>query len=173
MPKATPTHTTSSRRGLLARSTAALLAGAAAATVARAAPLAAPVADGDEAEMILLCERLIALEAKRDNIFLAVEDDDEAERQSGLLTPERNEIRDRLYAIAKSPTSDAGRRAFARAALATSQRDADGIAILDGGPPSVVPGIHVVRVHRGRGTWHEPSNRRRLSCHRRGGRRRS
>jgi hypothetical protein len=48
------TPTNSSRRGLLAGSTAALLAGAAAATAARAAPLAAPAAAGDDAELIRL-----------------------------------------------------------------------------------------------------------------------
>ena len=56
----TPTRAPS-RRGLLARSTAALLASAAALTVARAAPLAAPAAAGEDAELIALCNRLIAL----------------------------------------------------------------------------------------------------------------
>ena len=74
------------------------------ATDARAATPAVP---GNDAELIQLCDRLIALEAKYDDISLTVEDEDEAERQSGLLTPEYNEIRNRLYAIAKAPVSDA------------------------------------------------------------------
>jgi hypothetical protein len=64
VPKATndtTTHT-ASRRGLLGRSGAALLAGAAAATVARAAPLAAPVAAGDDAELIRLHQSFLAEE---------------------------------------------------------------------------------------------------------------
>jgi hypothetical protein len=57
MPKADHDTTTlpslrSSRRTLLGRSTAALLAGTAGVTGARAAPLAAPVATGDDAELI-------------------------------------------------------------------------------------------------------------------------
>ena len=44
-----------SRRGLLAGSTAALLAGAAFVTAARAAPVAAAVATGDDAELLSLC----------------------------------------------------------------------------------------------------------------------
>ena len=52
------------------------------ATDARAATPAVP---GNDAELIRLCDRLIALEAQFDSIYATVEDDDEAERQSGLL----------------------------------------------------------------------------------------
>jgi hypothetical protein len=100
---------------------------------ARAAALAAPAAASDDAELIRLCDRLVAWEARNDEIYLTVADDDEAERQSGLLTPEYNDIRDRLYAIAKAPVSDAGRRAFARAAIASAHKSHDGSIILDSG----------------------------------------
>ena len=44
-----------SRRGLLARGTAALLTGAAIATTAHAAPVAAPEGAGDDTELLALC----------------------------------------------------------------------------------------------------------------------
>jgi hypothetical protein len=56
MPKADH-DTTTTRRAMLAGSTAALVTGAAAATVARAAPLPAPAAAGDDAELIALLDR--------------------------------------------------------------------------------------------------------------------
>jgi hypothetical protein len=138
MPKANPDTITTptlhpSRRALLARSTAALVTGAAAATVARAAPQAAPAAAGEDAELIRLCDRLIVLEKQHDAIYLAFSDDDEADRQAGPLIPELLEIRDRLYAIGAAPISEAGRLAFARAAIASAERTHDGRIMLDDG----------------------------------------
>ena len=52
-----------SRRGLLAGSTAALLAGAAFVTAARAAPVASAVATGDDAELLALCAAFDTLES--------------------------------------------------------------------------------------------------------------
>jgi DNA-binding IclR family transcriptional regulator len=56
----------------------------------------------------------VAYEAKHDAIYATVEDDDEAIRQTDLLTPEFEEIRARIYAL-DTPTTREGRWAFAGA----------------------------------------------------------
>jgi hypothetical protein len=83
MPKAEHDSTTHpaprpSRRGLLAGSTVALLAGAVFVTPARAAPVASAVATGDDAELIRLCHQFA--ESEIDDWYrYVVADDDEAE----------------------------------------------------------------------------------------------
>jgi hypothetical protein len=54
------TPTNPSRRGLLARGTAALLAGTAIATAARGAPVAPPAGAGDDAELLRLHREFFA-----------------------------------------------------------------------------------------------------------------
>lgn len=127
-------HTLSipSRRGLLAGGTAALLTGAAIATAAHAGPVASPAGAGDDAELIALCNRLVAWEARHDEIYLTIEDDDEAQRMADQIPDDYREIRDCLYKL-DAPVTPEGRRAYARACLATAQRDAFGGIILDDG----------------------------------------
>jgi hypothetical protein len=91
-----------------------------------------PSAESADAELIRLCDRLVALEAKDENIYLTVEDDDEANRLSEILLPEFQELRDRIFAL-DAPTTRDGQRAFARAALAAAPRDSRGDVILDTG----------------------------------------
>jgi hypothetical protein len=57
-----------SRRGLLATGTAALLAGAAIATTARAAPVASLEGAGDDAELIALAEAILTNDAESDRL---------------------------------------------------------------------------------------------------------
>jgi hypothetical protein len=111
MPKATPTHTTSSRRNLLARSSAALLAGAAATTVPRAAPLAAPAAAGEDAELLRLCTEFHRLHAVA---YALPREADEAEMVAAL--DRRWAVSDQIALI--PAMTDAGRRAKAAVASA-------------------------------------------------------
>jgi hypothetical protein len=118
------TPATPSRRAVLAGSTAALLAGAAAVTAARGAPVAAPGGAGDDAEMVRLCDRLVAIEAEEAAIFATVPED---EQDTVLLpfTEEFRQIENRLYDLG-DPTTPEGLRAAARAALAHAPRDMGG-----------------------------------------------
>jgi hypothetical protein len=79
------TITTPRRRGLLTGTIAALLTGTAAVATARAASLPAA---GDDAELIILCDRLVAWEAKYDAIYLGIDDDDAADRAAQPILPE-------------------------------------------------------------------------------------
>jgi hypothetical protein len=92
----------------------------------------AGTAPDPDAELIALCDRLVAWETKFDAIYLAIPDDGEAERMAAAMAPEYDEIKRRLYAL-EAPRTLAGQRAFARAALATAQRASDGGVILDDG----------------------------------------
>jgi hypothetical protein len=113
MPRGTPDNTTHTpdvaARRLFAGLSATLLAGAAIATAARGAPVAALPADGADAELLELCAEFhhqhaaaIATPVDDDNALTAALD-------------ERWEISDEIRDIAA--TTDAGRRAKAHVAL--------------------------------------------------------
>lgn len=120
------------RRRLLAGATATLAAGAAIATAAHAAPVGSPEAAGDDAELIGLCERLVAWEARYDEIYTTIEDEDEAARAADAIDDDFREIRDRFYQLG-APVTPEGQRSYARACLATASRDGVGGIILDDG----------------------------------------
>jgi hypothetical protein len=120
------------RRRLLAGATAALAAGTAIATKALAGPVESLQGAGDDAELIRLCERLIAWEARYEEICLTIEDDDEANAAAAAINGEFAQIRDRLYELG-APVTAEGRLAFARACLASAQHDRSGKIILDNG----------------------------------------
>lgn len=151
MPKATPTHTPTarwpsygkpgnalplpvippftpapppSRRALLAGSTAALLAGAAAATAARAAPAVA----GDDAELIALCEQIVAIRAEDEALCTAdpgAPDGGPNHARLQELWAEYETVEAQIFEMS-DPTTAHGARAAARAALACAPRDAEG-----------------------------------------------
>src|SRR5580693_4157072 len=141
MPRATPDPTTHasdlaaenaapgpSRRGLIARISATLLAGAAGATAARGAPGAAMPADGADAELIRLCDRMVALVAEEKAL---VDADERAHREGpnkpryDALWAERGVIRDQIYDM-DYPTTAAGAAAMTRAAMTEIDRDFEG-----------------------------------------------
>jgi len=119
-----PPGTTPRRRGLLGGAVA-LLAGAAAVTLPRAVQAAGA---GPDAELIRLCNRLVAIRAEE----RAITDADEWAPDHGPYKPrydalgeEWDAIDARMYDVAE-PVTLAGVRAVARAALSQAPRDADG-----------------------------------------------
>lgn len=142
MPKADTEHTTASlngdpenrfRRRLLAGATAALAAGAAIATGALAAPVASPEGAGDDAELIALCDRLVANQREERQICIADEwapDRGPLHAKYKALWAEYKQLRDRIYA-AKEPVSLAGIQAVSRAGLVAAQRDHEGNLVPD------------------------------------------
>src|ERR1700722_13481517 len=85
-----------------------------------------------DAVLISLCERLVAWEARYDEIYTTIEDDDEADRAEAAIGDEYEEIRDRLYKL-DAPVTPEGQRAYARACLATAGRDSAAKIMLDQG----------------------------------------
>lgn len=63
-----------SRRAMLVGSTAALVAGAAIATAAHGAAVAAPVSAGDNAEIVRLADEIMAAEAESDRLSYVEEE---------------------------------------------------------------------------------------------------
>jgi hypothetical protein len=131
MPKADTDHITAgpalppSRRGLLAAAASALVAGAAIATAAHGAPVASPGLAGDDAELISLCDRLVAIMAEEARIFATIEDEGEQERALEPTSHEYRAIEARLYDLG-NPTTPAGLRAAAAAAVATAPKNLEG-----------------------------------------------
>jgi hypothetical protein len=79
-----------------------------------------------------VCERLVAWEARYDDIYATIEDDDEAALAAVSMHDEFDEIRDCLHRL-DAPTTAAGQLAYARACLATASRDLAGRVMLDDG----------------------------------------
>jgi hypothetical protein len=139
MPRATADNTTPtsamaakaaipSRRRLLAGLSATLLAGAAIATAARGAPVADAPADGADAKLIRLCERMVAIHTAE----VALVDADEWAPDRGPNKPRYDAlwaewiaIRDRVYDL-NDPTTVAGAAALSRVALTVVDRDFEG-----------------------------------------------
>jgi len=118
-----------SRRGLLAGTTAAaLVVATAAVTAACGAPHALADADGPDAELISLCDRLVTLEAARRTILYAqhtTEDEHRTEPELDVVCDEQQAVFDRITALPE-PVTLAGARAMARAALSQAPIDRDG-----------------------------------------------
>jgi hypothetical protein len=118
-----PTTHTPGRRGLLGGA-AALLAGAAAATLPRVA-LAAGT--GPDAELIRLCDRLVEIDAEERAILASTDEDD-----GGPLKPRYDALNVEWHAIdarlcdVADPVTKAGALAVARAAVAQAPRQTDG-----------------------------------------------
>jgi hypothetical protein len=116
-----------SRRGLLAASASALVAGAAIATAAHGALVASPGGAGD-AELIAACDRIVAIRAE----LVAINAADPWAPDEGPLHAKFEALLDERYAIEESvydmsmPTTQAGAQAIARAALAGHARGSDG-----------------------------------------------
>lgn len=116
----------------------ALLGGAGALAALGAGPLAAgltnpaPVRD---AELVRLCERVVAIKVQEDALFASgdsIEDDD---RIAPLLVPladERGEIIEQLEDLGPVPSTWVGVRSMAAAALALAPRSSDGVILADG-----------------------------------------
>ena len=140
MPMATQTPTTPDRRSALGF-------GAAAIGVALTAPVMAitnlvtfdspfPIAStkpDPDAELIRLCDLFTENEAKQRGLFVTVHDEDARDL---LLEPLSIEWRGLLHQIEQmdGPTTMAGARAMARAALATCPRDINGDLEVGGDP---------------------------------------
>ncbi|HET6236884.1 MAG TPA: hypothetical protein VFE41_18265 [Acetobacteraceae bacterium] len=101
---------------------------AAAATPAAAMPIA-PTAPGSDAELIRLCDRLVAIQAEETAMFeVDLYTDDDGSRFKPVmdaLTEERRTVETRLYDVG-GPTTKAGLLAAARAAASEAPKDADG-----------------------------------------------
>jgi zona occludens toxin (predicted ATPase) len=95
-----------SRRGLLAAATSALVAGAAIATAAHGAPLASPADAGGDAELIRLCDRLVAIQAEEARIFATIEDEDAQDKALEPTTQEYRAIQARLYDLGNPTTPE-------------------------------------------------------------------
>lgn len=83
-----------------------------------------------DAELIALCDRFAEIEAQENAIEF--EGDDEFDRARAPLDAERKAIKERLYDL-PDPSTLAGARAMARAAMATAPREIDGQPYFDGG----------------------------------------
>jgi hypothetical protein len=93
-------------------------------------PDAATATATDDAELIRLCDRLVALKAHFETIYTTIKGDDEANRAIAPMEPEYAEIKAALWACS-APITDAGRRAVARAAIATAPKTSQGEIMLD------------------------------------------
>jgi hypothetical protein len=100
----------------------------AAATPTSAMPIA-QTAHGPDAELIRLCDRVVAIQAEETAMFEAdpAADDDGSRFKPVMdaLTEERRAIETRLYDVG-APTTKAGLLAAARAAVSEAPKDADG-----------------------------------------------
>jgi len=95
------------------------------AAIAARMPGTAPAAtSNDDAELIRLCDRLVAIEAERAAIFETVAED-EQDRALDAATGEYDQIEARLAELG-NPTTLAGMRAMARAAVATAPKNTAG-----------------------------------------------
>ncbi len=123
----------SRRRALLSTAAAAMAAGLG--TVLPATAEAAPSAE--EAELIRLCNRLVAIGANEQKLYRTVPHatlEGEAQLQERLKPgdEEWRRIEERLYELDITPKTPAGISAMARAALAEAERTWDGeIVTLD------------------------------------------
>jgi hypothetical protein len=124
MPKATNTPTTSRRSALRCISLASIAAGLAVPALAPSAAAAPPDAD---AELIALCGQVIALQGKFEALH-AIRQSLEAElRTAAELDGLYVELAELMDQISKHPpTTFAGARAMARAAIAIANRDPHG-----------------------------------------------
>ena len=124
-----PPVTRPGRRGLLGGA-AALLAGAAAVALPRTVQAAG---DGQDAELIRLCERLVAIRADWVAICAADEwapDHGPYKPRYDALGEESDRIEATLYDLA-APVTLAGARAVATAAVSVAPKDADGSITCD------------------------------------------
>lgn len=92
--------------------------------------MSAPDAD---AELIRLCDRFAEIELKKKAQYVEIKNDDERDRAREPLEAELKAIKQQLYAL-PDPSTLAGARAMARAAMASAPRDLDGTPYFDGGP---------------------------------------
>lgn len=115
---ATPTTTTPTRRSALTFGAATIVAGITAAA-------SASTTSGQDAELIALCDLFTENEARQFNLYVTIRDDDERDAALGPLSVEWNDLFDRIGQI-EGPTSLAGARAMARAAIATMLLGVDG-----------------------------------------------
>lgn len=113
-----------SRRALLAGSTASLVAGVVVATGAAQAAVASPQGADDDAELIQLCDRLVAIYAEEAVIFATMP---EMEQDAALeaTTRESEAIENRLYELG-NPNTPAGMQSMARASVACAPKNLDG-----------------------------------------------
>lgn len=121
MPKAIPIPITS-RRNMLAGASAALLAGAAIACQAKSATA------GADAEMIALCNRVVAIRRETDALYEIRHDKESEDRTQpamDALYDERDAVLDRINEL-PAPSSLAGARAVAAAARSLLLRDVNG-----------------------------------------------
>jgi hypothetical protein len=92
---------------------------------AHAANSAADGAAGPDAELITLCNRLVAIAAEEAVIFKTVAEEDDQDRALEPTIQEYRQIEDKLTELG-NPTTHAGTRAMARASVAWAPRDPDG-----------------------------------------------
>jgi hypothetical protein len=86
------------------------------------------VADGPDAELISLCERIVTLEAARRTILDAqhtIEDEDRTEPELAAVCDEQEAVFKRITALPE-PVTLAGATAMARAAISQAPLEADG-----------------------------------------------
>jgi hypothetical protein len=104
----------------------ALLTGLSAVAAGLATPtLANTIAPNPDAELIALCDLFTQNEAKQASLFVTIHDDDERDAALEPLSEEWRALLDQIEQM-EGPTTMAGARAMARAALATTPLDCDG-----------------------------------------------
>jgi len=127
MPMATNTHATSTRRSALQFSAITLVTGLAAPVLAAGPPSA-------DAELIALCERLVAIEGEIAALMAirnTIEDEQRTEPQLAAMFADGNQVFDRIY-DQPDVTTMAGALAMARASVAVAPRGTDGQIIWTG-----------------------------------------
>jgi hypothetical protein len=127
MPQATDRHTTSTPRIVRQFSHAELVAGLTAPVLAATAPA--------DAELIALCDRLVAVEGEFSTLMAAtgntIEDEHRTQSQLDAMLADRNRVFDQIY-NQPGVTTVAGALAMARAALAVAPRNIAGEIIWTG-----------------------------------------
>jgi hypothetical protein len=124
MSQATQTPTTPTRRSAIGFSLAAGLT----------APALASEAE-PEAELIRLCDLFTQNEGKQANLYVTVHDERERDLALEPLSVEWRGLLDQIERM-DGPTTMAGAKAMARAAIATTPRNIDGDLEVDGDPES-------------------------------------
>jgi hypothetical protein len=126
MPQATGCHTTPTPRTVRQFSHAELVAGLTAPVLAATAPA--------DAELIVLCDRLVAAEGEISALAATqntIEDEHRTKSQLDAMLANRNRVFDQIY-NQPEVTTVAGALAMARAAIAVAPRNIDGEIIWAG-----------------------------------------
>ena len=135
MSQATNTPTTPTRRAAIGLSVAAFAAGLTAPARAKASDALCSTegAHTPDAELIALCDRFVQNETKQASLYVTISDEDERDLALEPLLLEWRNLLDQIEQL-DGPTTMAGAKAMARAALATCPRNLNGELEVGGDP---------------------------------------